>query len=198
MGREIMRVPLDYDFPVGYSCADAEYWKHVAACPSTPRLARLLFAACSGPLDAALLADALSGARLFELGRARGPRAFQRSADRDPNPLLVEEPYGEHDECEYPWWRDSVPKGDGWQLWQTVSDGPLSPVFATPDALIDWMCAPDPSGESDRFSPWAQGWERDVAERFVRKQASIPSMIVQGGRPLDARETVAFVTGETK
>lgn len=33
------------------------------------------------------------------------------------------------------------PKGDGWQLWETVSEGsPVSPVFPTAEALADW-CA---------------------------------------------------------
>lgn len=40
------------------------------------------------------------------------------------------------------WEREEPPEGDGWQLWQTVSDGPISPVFSTADELIDWMCQP--------------------------------------------------------
>lgn len=32
------------------------------------------------------------------------------------------------------------PVGEGWQLWQTVSEGgPVSPVFAQPDALAAWL-----------------------------------------------------------
>lgn len=32
------------------------------------------------------------------------------------------------------------PTGDGYQLWETVSEGsPISPVFATPEELATWM-----------------------------------------------------------
>lgn len=43
------------------------------------------------------------------------------------------------------WTETPPPVGDGYQLWQTVSEGgPVSPVFATPDELADWIIA---SGE---------------------------------------------------
>lgn len=36
------------------------------------------------------------------------------------------------------------PTGDGWQLWETVSEGsPISPVFADADGLTVWMSDPD-------------------------------------------------------
>lgn len=32
------------------------------------------------------------------------------------------------------------PAGDGWQVWETVSEGsPVSPVFSTQEALIEWL-----------------------------------------------------------
>ena len=38
------------------------------------------------------------------------------------------------------WERTSPPVGDGYQIWETVSEGsPISPVFATPEELADWM-----------------------------------------------------------
>jgi hypothetical protein len=37
------------------------------------------------------------------------------------------------------WERTEPPEGEGWQMWQNVSDGPISPVFETPQALADWM-----------------------------------------------------------
>lgn len=37
------------------------------------------------------------------------------------------------------WKPTEPPAGDGWQLWETVSEGsPTSPVFATAEALADW------------------------------------------------------------
>ena len=37
------------------------------------------------------------------------------------------------------WEPTDPPTGDGWQLWETTSEGsPSSPVFATAEALADW------------------------------------------------------------
>lgn len=42
------------------------------------------------------------------------------------------------------WEPTDPPEGDGWQLWQTVSEGgPISPVFATPEDLARWMASPE-------------------------------------------------------
>lgn len=39
------------------------------------------------------------------------------------------------------WEATEPPEGDGWQLWETTSEGsPISPVFATAEELADW-CA---------------------------------------------------------
>jgi len=41
------------------------------------------------------------------------------------------------------WEPTEPPTGDGWQLWETVSEGsPVSPVFATAEELADW-CEPN-------------------------------------------------------
>jgi hypothetical protein len=125
MGREIKRVPLDFDFPLGESFHDHAYEQHRESC-----------VACRGDDDA---------------------------------------------DCGDSTWR-KVPRGEGWQLWQTVSDGPISPVFATPEELVDFMCRPDPSGKvAQGYSPWDCGWRRDVAERFVRAEGWAPSMVFSGG-----------------
>lgn len=39
------------------------------------------------------------------------------------------------------WEPADPPEGDGWQMWETTSEGsPISPVFATPEELAEW-CA---------------------------------------------------------
>lgn len=41
------------------------------------------------------------------------------------------------------WEPTELPEGDGWQLWETVSEGsPISPVFATAEYLAEWMASP--------------------------------------------------------
>lgn len=42
------------------------------------------------------------------------------------------------------WESSEPPAGEGWQLWETVSEGsPMSPVFATADELATWMSDPE-------------------------------------------------------
>lgn len=41
------------------------------------------------------------------------------------------------------WQSTEPPEGEGWQLWETVSEGsPISPVCATPEDLAYWMSSP--------------------------------------------------------
>jgi hypothetical protein len=80
------------------------------------------------------------------------------------------------------WERYEPPTGEGWQLWQTVSDAPMSPVFATADELIDWMTTP--AAEWGASGPWS----RENAEAFVRGpgwaptfvSGVVPGMVVDG------------------
>lgn len=38
------------------------------------------------------------------------------------------------------WERTDPPSGDAWQVWETVSEGsPVSPVFATPEEVVRWL-----------------------------------------------------------
>lgn len=42
------------------------------------------------------------------------------------------------------WESSEPPMGEGWQLWETVTEGsPVSPAFATADELAAWMSDPD-------------------------------------------------------
>jgi hypothetical protein len=80
---------------------------------------------------------------------------------------------GEDCDCYY---SREPPKGEGWQLWQTVSDGPLSPVFKTPEELINWMCEPD-TVNPNRYCPWAKGYTREQAEALIG-EGWVVSMVV--------------------
>jgi hypothetical protein len=61
------------------------------------------------------------------------------------------------------WEPTDPPEGDGWQLWETTSEGsPISPVFSTADKLAGWMSDPErgdswlPPETAARFI--AEGW----------------------------------------
>lgn len=61
------------------------------------------------------------------------------------------------------WERTEPPAGDGWQLWETVSEGsPISPVFADADGLVDWLCSPAYTWGASTPT------RREQAERFVQ------------------------------
>jgi hypothetical protein len=63
----------------------------------------------------------------------------------------VEKYPGQRAEAET-WEKSDPPTGEGWQLWETVSEGsPQSPVFATADGLATWMS--DPARGEDWVPP---------------------------------------------
>ncbi|MES2211497.1 MAG: hypothetical protein V4515_15135 [Chloroflexota bacterium] len=62
------------------------------------------------------------------------------------------------------WEGTDPPPGEGYQLWQTVSEGgPVSPVFATPEELADWIIV---SGSRNDGS----GTPRDALVRWVAEE----------------------------
>lgn len=70
----------------------------------------------------------------------------------------VEKCPGQRAEAEA-WEPTEPPKGDGWQLWETVSEGsPVSPVFLTADELAGWMSDPE------RGRDWVPA---DTARKFI-------------------------------
>lgn len=94
---------------------------------------------------------------------------------------------GQRDEAER-WERTEPPTGDGWQLWETVSEGaPISPVFATPEELATWMV----SG----VSKWTMPKDYESALRFV-KAGWAPSMVVSDGVAMDGVTFVGKGAGE--
>ena len=74
------------------------------------------------------------------------------------------------------WQPTDPPTGDGWQVWETVSEGsPISPVFPDREGLIQWLMSPEYSwGISEPLT-------REQAERFT-EAAWAPSMVVVAGR----------------
>lgn len=109
----------------------------------------------------------------------RVAKDFQWPLSRDwpgyKNPFLIDCPVCDGDGCSYgitdedsgwcvhpsfavacrEWAQIEPPTGDGYQMWQTVSEGaPVSPVFDTMDDLITWMIV-------NKYSGWAVEWVRE-------------------------------------
>jgi len=64
------------------------------------------------------------------------------------------------------WEPEDPPAGDGWQMWETTSEGsPISPVFATPEELARWLADTGASAsgrETATYKAWLgmirRGW----------------------------------------
>jgi hypothetical protein len=49
------------------------------------------------------------------------------------------------------------PEGPGWQMWENVSDSPISPVFKTPEKLATWLTDSKASafaGQTATYDEW--------------------------------------------
>lgn len=81
----------------------------------------------------------------------------------------------EEDKRRYETWEQiEPPTGDGYQIWQTVSNGgPCSPVFAAPEELARWMVANDDSVTRDTtYDQWL---------KFINGPGWAPSLVATGG-----------------
>lgn len=64
-----------------------------------------------------------------------------------------------------------LPKGDGWQMWENVSEGsPISPVFETPEELARWLTDEEASSFADRTATYEQ-WLRMIKGRGFASSA---------------------------
>jgi hypothetical protein len=77
------------------------------------------------------------------------------------------------------WEKTEPPVGDGWQVWETVSEGsPVSPVFAKAEDLVEWLVG--------------QGTSREGATAFVKDGGWVPSMVAFGGKIYQGIESLAI------
>ncbi len=69
------------------------------------------------------------------------------------------------------------PTGEGWQVWETTSDGsPISPVFAEKEHLVIWLTTKYTGiGHNGPLT-------REQAQAFVEAGDSIATMVVIGGK----------------
>lgn len=83
--------------------------------------------------------------------------------------VCTDEEYAAYDN----WTGTEPPVGEGWQLWETTTEGsPQSPVFASAEELADW-CAPNATWFAD------QRWSRDEwLESFLRDETDVNSLLV--------------------
>jgi hypothetical protein len=114
----------------------------------------------------------------------------------------IEKYPGQREECENWKWIEP-PEGEGWQLWETVTEGsPISPVFETPEKLARWMSSPAYSwgvsngsdiGYEDALAFVKEGWAPTLVvtpghgvesgEQFIGRSALDIAEIVDDGTP---------------
>lgn len=196
MGREIKRVPLDFSHPVGeewpgyvnehyHECPVCRGRGTTAAMEYLANLTRNLVWHINGlhgkdyeeiaQLTTGLCRRSpqkgLLGHDSIDEGVAR--EAIIKAAGLDP------ETWGHCPNCngegidpEYQaaydaWEQTEPPEGDGWQVWENVSEGsPVSPVFATADDLVQWLIE--------------QGYSEAAARAFVKQGYALTMAIVDG------------------
>lgn len=127
MGREIKRVPVDFDWPL------EQIWAGYVS-PYTPVKCR----ACDGTGDSV---------------------EYKKLSDE--------------------WERISPPDGEGWQVWETVSEGsPVTPVFSTGEELVEYLV--------ENGDLWCQRSSeivlpsREATSKFVFGSGWVPSAISTG------------------
>lgn len=87
------------------------------------------------------------------------------------------------------WQRTDPPEGDGWQLWETVSEGsPVSPVFADRAGLVTWLT-------TDYRTLNDAPLTREQAEAFVTAGSSIGTFVISNRGLISGEAAVAEVGG---
>lgn len=83
-----------------------------------------------------------------------------------------------HDE-----WQPTVPpEGDGWQVWETVTEGsPTSPVFATGEELVQWLVDMGYGETASRQFVFDAGWVPSLAMEVSGGQATFYNDIESAG-----------------
>ena len=85
------------------------------------------------------------------------------------------------------WEPTEPPEGDGWQMWETTSEGsPISPVFATPEDLARWLADTGASAFGSQGATYEQ-W----LGMIVGPGCSVGSVVLAGGRMISGVEAAS-------
>ena len=155
MGREIRRVPADWEHP-RYTEEDATHRDRI------------------GDYRPLCDQDYRSAAKKWtrDFDRWRAGTHPDQTADR-PYFWEWEDPPDPRSYRERRWTKQQATH---YQVYETISDGcPVTPAFASMDALVEYLVAQGDFWDQKRGDG---GWDRAVAERFV-KRGSAMSLVVE-------------------
>lgn len=78
------------------------------------------------------------------------------------------------------WKPKEPPSGDGWQMWETTSEGsPVSPVFATPEELAHWLADNGASSFGSSTSTYEQ-WLAMIQVGWAMSAAIVGGKLMSG------------------
>lgn len=98
------------------------------------------------------------------------------------------------------WKREEPPAGEGWQVWETVSEGsPITPVFATSEELVNHLCTVGTVWDQKTMrETWGRDHRlpsREAAEAFVM-DGWAPSMVIVDGKSYTGIESASIPSTE--
>jgi len=110
-------------------------------------------------------------------------RKFCRKCKGDGSTWMQE---GAEEEAEK-WESEEPPTGEGYQIWETVSEGsPISPVFADPVELANWM-----ADENNLFGA-DEGTSADTWLKFILGPGWAPSAVGVGEQLMTGVQAVVL------
>lgn len=78
------------------------------------------------------------------------------------------------------WSPQGPPQGDGYQMWETTSEGsPISPVFATPEELARWL-ADNGASSFGRFTATYEQWLKMINREWAPSLIMIDNSLRSG------------------
>lgn len=90
------------------------------------------------------------------------------------------------------WTRTEPPEGEGWQMWETTSEGaPISPVFDTPERLAAWLYETNASSFGSNgasYSAWLQ---------MIKGTGWTPSAVMTNGKMMSGVDAVVDASKAT-
>lgn len=227
MGREVKRVPVGWDWPIGklwsgyvnphyIPCSDCESgysraydWLNEVMTAALRRMADPNAPADCKALYAALCDDQGRGnSRKGETDPWSAWHTVSRTLGRLAGLPSEECDYQTHPrdrpadwrscptcggsnvrpdsfDAYHAWQREGPPKGDGWQLWSTTTEGhPMTPAFATPEELARF-CA---DNRVSTFGPETADYSTWLA--FIAGPGWSPSMVSGPGGVMSGVEAV--------
>lgn len=204
MGREAKRVRMDFEWPQGkvwhgyinphyVECPDCRAGYSASYDAIAKHLNSLMWsrevntdanvAAITGMLAGRDARDPLghdsldADAAVRKLGELAGlPDGWHRCSTCKGSGV-----HPEHKDAYEAWEREDPPEGDGYQMWETVSEGsPISPVFPTAEDLALWLADTGASASGSMTASY-EAWLRVCQGGYAPSLIGIPGQKLTSG-----------------